>query len=164
MMIKARALLVKHWIGYSWIERLLWLFLLVIFLIVVSWRLLWIPAVNALDAHTRAYQESQQAAEWLSRRLSFWVPDLAATAPSDAFEFNLTQWVSQSSQAYALEFNRFEPVGTDGLRIWLEQQDFEAISQWLKEVSTQGLMVRDLRISRGDSPGTADVVLLITQP
>lgn len=163
MINKAKILFVQQMSSYSILERFFWSLLLATLLLVLSWRLIWIPATTSLEVHIRAYHDAAEAAEWFGRSL----PDIASlfepTNSAHRLDFNLTQWVSQTSQAHSLEFSRFEPVGDESLRIWLDEQDFMAFTQWLSEITTQGLLVRDLRISKGQSIGTADVVMLITE-
>ena len=164
MMQQLKQLVIQQWHTYSLREKWLWSLLLSALLITVLWQLVWVPSSQLLATKRLAYEESIAASDWVSRAL----PQLMAVAQTESIsvseDLNLTQWITDSSDLFSLELSRFEPIGQDGLRIWLVQQEFLAVTQWLDAILRQGLQVDDLRVSRHSSSGAVDAVLLLSQP
>lgn len=60
---------------------------------------------------------------------------------------------------------RMEPEGNNGVKLWIEDADFDKLIQWLGSLNTQqGVYVTRATISRGDAPGLIDTRLSLQRP
>ncbi len=60
--------------------------------------------------------------------------------------------VNNSAKAKDISLKRFEPEGKTGLRIWLDQANFNSVIDWLDELETQkGITVEQISIDKVSS-------------
>lgn len=87
-------------------------------------------------------------------------------------DFSQTNSVRQPSSLLALvessamqnkirkPIQRMEPEGKNGVKLWLENANFDGLIRWVGNLARdQGVVVTRATISRGDSPGQVDIRL-----
>ena len=58
---------------------------------------------------------------------------------------------------------RLEPDGKNGVRVWLEEANFDVLVLWLGQLESQhAVRVQDLRLERQDSPGIVNGRIVLT--
>ena len=73
--------------------------------------------------------------------------------------------ITTSAKPFGMDIKRFQPEGETGLRLWLEQAEFDQLLRWLAALEKQQLSIEQLDIDRvKDRPGLVDVRILLSQP
>ena len=68
---------------------------------------------------------------------------------------------SATAKNYELSFSRFEPIGDDRVRLWMEQIKFNNLVSWLGELETNnGISAVDISLDSA-SPGYVSVRLTL---
>ena len=117
------------------------------------------PAMGYLTKAGQSYQRELENREWMVKH----EPEVRQrlTVESSVREGSLLSIASATAKNYELSFSRFEPIGDDRVRLWLEQVQFNNIVSWLGEMQTQnGISAVDISIDSG-SPGYVSVRLTL---
>lgn len=65
---------------------------------------------------------------------------------------------NSSSKKYGLVFKRFEPVGENGLGLWMEEVSFKNVILWLEDMDrVYGINVTEISVDRERSNGIVSV-------
>ena len=93
------------------------------------------------------------------------MPAPGDAAPAVAIEGTLANFVNQAVQRQGLssQLSQMSPVGSDEIRMRYSAVDFNRLIQFIAQVNSRGLEVKDLRISAVDSPGAVDSSLVLVR-
>ncbi len=130
--------------------------LLAVFLV---YRIIVGPALGYLGDASRGYQKQLENYEWMvaqepkTREL--------VQAGTTIREGSLLSVASATAKNHELSFNRFEPIGDDRVRLWLEQVKFNNVVSWLGELEeNQGVSAIDISLDSA-APGYVSVRLTL---
>ncbi|NNL57680.1 MAG: type II secretion system protein M [Pseudomonadales bacterium] len=130
--------------------------LLAVFLV---YRILVGPALGYLGSASKHYQKQLENHQWMVAQESKTRELLAAGASNR--EGSLLSAASSSAKNHELSFSRFEPIGDDRVRLWLEQVKFNNVVNWLSELEeNQGVSAIDISLDSA-APGYVSVRLTL---
>jgi len=126
---------------------------------------------------SRAYQQNAIAAYRVVSEDSRWItlnlpqiknmvsanaqPDSSATgSPSDA---SLINRATTSAKPFGIVFKRFQPEGDTGLRLWIEEGDFDQLMRWTAALERQQIQLDQLEVDKaGDQAGLVEARVLLS--
>ncbi|MFN3586772.1 MAG: type II secretion system protein M [Moraxellaceae bacterium] len=120
----------------------------VVLLLVVLVFGLWLPSHRAAARVQQSYENSRQ--------LLLWMQDNAGQvrrAPAAGGSVLGTANVLAGSSGLAL--TRVEPQGDDGVRVWIERADFNAVAGWLAQLVAQGVRIDEAQVERRPEGGVS---------
>ena len=127
--------------------------------IFLMYRLVFAPALGYLDNASHAYQQQLESYEWMVAKESE-AKALLGSVKSER-EGSLLSLASASAKTHSLNFSRFEPMGDDRVRLWIEQAKFNDVVNWLGELeSDQGISAIDISLD-SSAPGYVSVRLTL---
>ncbi|MBS8239195.1 type II secretion system protein M [Marinobacter lipolyticus] len=104
-------------------------------------------------------QANEASLERLSEREGGGGP--AANAPEDGRA--LMALVTRSAGESGLSLQRFEPSGSDAIRVWLEDVSFAEVAAWLENLTANhGVVIDQAALDKQDEPGIVSVRLTLT--
>ena len=128
-------------------------------LIVLLFKMILLPALGYLNSSSRAYQSQLDDYEWMVAKEPEARKQLESSGSS--LEGSLLSLASSTAKNHQLTFNRFEPIGNDRVRLWLEQVKFNDIVNWLGELEAEkGVSAVDISLDSA-SPGYVSVRLTL---
>lgn len=131
---------------------------LAIFLCVVV--LVWGILLPAWDYAVSAQQRFEQERDdliWMSQNI-----ERVQGVNSAGQRRDILSSVVSSARENQLTIKRYEPEGDNGLRIWLENVEFNAAWYWLATLrSDHGIRAEDVLIDRAQTSGFADLRLTL---
>jgi general secretion pathway protein M len=69
---------------------------------------------------------------------------------------------NSSSKSFGFNFKRYEPVGENGLSLWMEAVPFNNLIRWLERLDKQyGIKVNEIDVDRKNNQSTVDVRLVL---
>lgn len=89
-------------------------------------------------------------------------PDSGATGtPSDA---SLINRATTSAKPFGIVFKRFQPEGETGLRLWIEEGDFDQLMRWTAALERQQIQLDQLEVDKAgeDKPGVVEARVLLS--
>jgi len=135
--------------------------------IAIFYGLLWDPIHQRHGKYQRQILEQRQLLQWMQARGAE-AKQLMSHSPTQSskpkHQGSLLSLVDRLAKQAGLGdgLKRVEPVGKTGVRLWLEDVDFNHLSQWLDTLSGQhGAEVDTAAIDRAESPGRVNARLLI---
>lgn len=85
--------------------------------------------------------------------------------PRPAAGQSILSLASQTAQSHSISFKRFEPFADGGLRIWLDNIDFNKMLMWLTQLQEQyGIDVLQASVDRGKNSGKVSAKLELLLP
>ena len=70
--------------------------------------------------------------------------------------------VSRAAQTIGINPNRMQPEGSDAVSVWFDAVSFTRLMSWLEQLESQnGIVVRQISIDRGGSPGQVSARLVL---
>jgi general secretion pathway protein M len=118
---------------------------------------------------TQRIKAQRQELVWMQQN-SERVKRLQAASPDHtqtSYSRSLLGVVDSSSRTNNMRksIQRMEPEGNNGVKLWIEDADFDTLIQWLGSLNTQqSVYVARATISRGDAPGLIDTRLSLQRP
>ena len=135
--------------------------LLVVF---VAPLLLYILIINpSFTYYTKAktdYQESRELLAWISSNKTN--ISTANSSPTTASNLPLSQFVSTSADENKISISRLQPQGENNVRIWLNEAEFSALTEWLSTLTDKGLKINSITVDKTPIPGIVNAQCLIT--
>ncbi len=134
-------------------------------LVVVIYALI-LPANRYADSAANHHRERAQLLAWMqanentARMMSNKTLDSSSLIEGQS----MLGLASQTAQPHGISFKRFEPFADGGLRVWLDNTDFNSMLKWLTQLQQQyGVNVLQATIDRGKASGkvTAKLELLL---
>ena len=120
-----------------------------------------VPADRYAD---NAAEQRQQRAELLA-----WMQENASearrlnkqqTQSNASANQSILSLAAQTAQAHSISFKRFEPFDENGIRIWLDEVNFNHMLRWLGQLQAQyGIQIQQASLDRGQGNGTASAKL-----
>jgi general secretion pathway protein M len=116
------------------------------------------PAIGLGDrAHGRLQQERELLA-WLQQHQGA----VSGSAAPQAREQPVGTVVNNSAQENKITIRRYEPAGEDGIRVWLEGADFNAVVKWLYQLEgSAGIRAAEFTVERDAQPGKVNARLML---
>ncbi len=118
------------------------------------------PAIDYLKSASANYQTQLESHEWMVVK----EPEakaLISGGEEGGLEGSLLSVASSTAKNYELTFSRFEPMGDEKVRLWLEQVKFNSVVSWLGELETKkGVSAVDISLD-SSIPGYVSVRLTL---
>lgn len=125
----------------------------------LSYQLVIGPALGYLTDASRNYKKQFADYEWMVANEQETKERLANNQNSR--EGSLLSVASATAKNHEISFSRFEPIGDDRVRLWLEQVKFNDLVTWLAELeSNQGVSATDISMD-SSAPGFVSVRLTL---
>jgi general secretion pathway protein M len=113
------------------------------------------PLVAHVDAATRRLQAERELLTWLQSHDS---GSVGGAMPASGSEEALATVVNETAEQAGLSIRRYEPAGEDGVRLWMEGADFNALVKWLFLLEgSHGVSAAEFNIERESDPGKVSV-------
>ncbi|GAB4190271.1 MAG: hypothetical protein Tsb002_18080 [Wenzhouxiangellaceae bacterium] len=134
--------------------------------LLLFWALLWDPLVDARAGLRQQLSEQRATRLWLQQVEQMLLREPAATGAQTTpaeFQGSLLRLVDDSLRAsgMAAAIERLEPDGSDQVRIWLRDADFDVMVGWLEQQAAQhGIDAAQAQISASDD-GRVNARLLV---
>jgi len=127
--------------------------ILVVIALIISWT--WQPSEKAVkNSQTRLASELKFHQKMKENAHLFSSGNAASGA---AFKGSILSVVNNTAKAKNIALKRFEPEGTTGLRIWLDQAHFNSVIDWLEVLEVQkGITIEQISIDKV-SPGLVNL-------
>lgn len=112
------------------------------------------------------YEKSVMDFKWLQANEAHVRSRQAQPVPVQAAadDSSIINRITTSAQPFGMDIKRFQPEGDTGLRLWLEQAEFDQLMRWLAALEKQQLVIEQLDVDRvKDRAGLVDVRLLLNQ-
>lgn len=140
-------------------DRILVNILALVFGVFLLWQLVIGPAFGYLNSARDAYAKQLENHEWMQTNAELAREKIAAS--SGDREGSLLSIASATAKSYDLSFSRFEPIGEDRVRLWMDQVKFNDIVNWLGELETdKGVSAIDISLD-SSTPGYVSVRLTL---
>lgn len=69
---------------------------------------------------------------------------------------------NQTSKSFRLSFKRYQPVGENGLSLWLDAVSFNNVVLWLERLDKRyNIIVKEIAVDREESKGLVNVRLVL---
>ncbi len=151
------------WLALQTRERMILIIAGAIVLIALIYLLIVEPVLRKHADLRNQVKAQQKTLAWM-QQTSERVKQLQANASqsgsgSVGHQGSLLALMESSSQQSNMRkpIQRMEPEGKNGVKLWLEDADFDNLIHWVGELSyNQGVVVTRATISRGESPGQID--------
>ena len=126
--------------------------------------LLYVMILPATDYHNKAQQNYKSALDtytWIEANkalVSQNADKLAARDPDQS----LLGIANQTSKSYQLSFKRYQPVGENGLSLWLDNVSFNNTILWLERLDKRyNISVKEIAVDRQEEIGVVNVRLVL---
>jgi len=157
------------WMSLQPRERLVFSAAGVIAILALMYLLAVEPFIKHRTLLTQRVKAQRQELVWM-QQTSEQVKRLLATSPEHtrtSYNRSLLGVVDSSSRTNKLRksIQRMEPEGSNGVKLWIEDADFDTLIRWLGSLNTsQDVYVARATISRGDALGLIDTRLSLQRP
>lgn len=130
---------------------------------------IWRPVAGFHDQAVSARENAEELLAWMQANepaldrlaASDGSSNPAANAPEDGRA--LMALVTRSAGESGLSLQRFEPSGSDAIRVWLEDVSFAEVAAWLEGLnSNHGVVIDQAAMDKQDEPGIVSVRLTLT--
>ena len=134
-------------------DRLAVAALLAFLVVVLIYLALWTPISSFAEAADRRYTDTEALLGWMKlteqeARAS------SSTAPGPRSGGSLLTLVANSASEAGVQLTRFQPEGSGGVSVVLQNQDFNAVIRWLEHLTVrEQVVVRQLSIDGQEKPG-----------
>jgi general secretion pathway protein M len=120
-----------------------------------------IPASNYHSAAIHDYQKGVDTLSWMEANKAPFAGAQKAGAKRDPSQ-SLLSIANNSSKKFNISFKRYEPVGDDGLSLWLDDTVFNNMIVWLELLDKRhGIQVKEIAVDRQDKKGLVNVRLVL---
>ncbi len=136
--------------------------LLIIFLavIIIVFGML-IPAGNFQHRAEQQYLNSMENLEWMQQHKTLVASSTEQRAARDPGQ-SLLGIANSSSKGFQISFKRYEPVGDNGLSLWMENIAFNNMIRWLERLDKRhGISVQEISVERQQNKGLVNVRLVL---
>ncbi len=102
--------------------------------------------------------------EWMRTAVTK-LPTDGAPANTAAISGTLANFIDQAVRRQGLsgQLSQMSPIGNDEIRMRYSAVDFNRLVQFIAQVNTSGLDVKDIRISAVENPGFVDSSLVLVR-
>ena len=140
----------------------LWVKLLGVFLgvVIIVFGLL-LPAGDFQHRAEQQYLRNMENLEWMLTHRSLAASAALQRSQRDPGQ-SLLGIANSSSKGIQVSFKRYEPVGDNGLSLWLENVAFNNVIRWLERLDKRyGITVQDIAVERQQEQGLVNVRLVL---
>lgn len=132
--------------GLSQRDQLLVKIFAVVIGLLLLYQVILSPCMAYMSEAQSRYKQRLGDNEWIESKLPEAKAAFANSSSSNR-EGSLLSLASSSASEFSLNFNRFEPMGDDRVRLWLERVSFDDVVQWLAKLEQeQGVSTSDISI------------------
>lgn len=122
---------------------------------------LMLPSANYNSSARAHYQESVDTLSWMQANQHHFAGSHSQRPRRDPSQ-SLLGIANNSSKKFNISFKRFEPVGDDGLSLWLDAAVFNNMIVWLELLDKRyGIVVKEIAVDRQDDSGLVNVRLVL---
>lgn len=121
---------------------------------------IWNPAAAFSKRSTDQYKVNAELLAWMKAH------ETQARAMNADGTHNITSpagsllsVVDSLAKNYSVVLQRYEPNGEDGIRVWLENAEFNSVVQWLEQLAIQHIQVSSVSIDKKPTEGRVDARL-----
>jgi general secretion pathway protein M len=116
------------------------------------------PAIGQGDRAWDRLQEERALLGWLRAHQG----EVSGSGAVQAREQPVATLVNSSAQENKLTIRRYEPAGEDGIRVWLEGAEFNAVVKWLYQLEgSSGIRAVEFTVERDAQPGRVNARLTL---
>jgi general secretion pathway protein M len=138
-------------------DQLLLKVLAVFLLLVLLINSVLMPAYNYASSAQQQYIESTDTLAWMEANRY----RVTSKAPSTDGS-SLLAVANESSQRFQISFKRFEPVGENGLNLWVEMVPFNNLVEWLADLEQRhNIQIKEIAVDRQDASGQVNARLVL---
>ena len=93
------------------------------------------------------------------------MPTGGAAASTTQISGTLANFINQAVQSQGLsgQLSQISPIGNDEIRMRYSAVDFNRLVNFIAQVNSSGLDIKDIRISAADDPGIVDSSLVLVR-
>jgi len=115
---------------------------------------IWLPVANGYTQAMKDYQTEMKFHRKMKENAYLFASgDLSQASDGGS----ILSTVNNTAKVKNIQLKRFEPDGSNGLRIWLDQVDFNSVIDWLELLeATRGIKVEQISIDKV-APGIVNV-------
>lgn len=125
--------------------------------VLVLYVLLLAPAIGQGDRAWGRLQQERELLAWLRAHQSE-----VSAGGAQAREQPVATVVNSSAQEHQLTIRRYEPAGENGIRVWLEGAEFNAVVKWLYQLEGSfGVRAAEFTVERDAQPGRVNARLTL---
>ncbi len=107
------------------------------------------------------YRQSLEALNWIEANKPLVTVAANQRAKRDPGQ-SLLGIANATSKSYRLSFNRYQPVGENGLSLWLNKVAFNDVVLWLERLDKRyGISVKEIAVEREANKGLVNVRLVL---
>ena len=119
------------------------------------------PAASYFEASKTHYISSLESFRWMEQHKSQVQSNATNQAARDSGQ-SLLGIANSTSKGYQLSFRRYEPVGDDGLSLWLDNVGFNNMVLWLERLDKRyGIRVKEISVEGQSQQGMVNVRLVL---
>ncbi len=127
--------------------------ILVALALLVTWT--WQPSQNSVVLADKRLETELKFHE--SMKENAYLFSSTGASQGGSFKGSILSLVNNTAKAKNIALKRFEPEGDKGLRIWLDQANFNSVIDWLEVLETQkGITIEQISIDKV-SPGIVNL-------
>ena len=133
----------------------------IIVIITLLYAVIWEPVFSELDNQRQRYQSQHQFLVWMKEKTRD-IKSLQSSGAHSTDRFNklsISSLVERSAQSMGIKaFIKKQTSDKKGVKIELEQADFDRIILWLNDMQQKyAIQTSSIKIEKQDKPGTASV-------
>ena len=119
------------------------------------------PANNYMSNAQKQYRSSLEKLSWMQANKEA-VSSISQQRSTRDPEQSLLGIANSSSKGFQITFKRYEPVGDNGLSLWMEQVSFNRVILWLERLDKRyGISVQEISVGRQLEEGLVNVRLVL---
>lgn len=129
----------------------------------------WRPVMDFSDRSAVQHQNAAELLAWVQSNKTTIMGLGTAGGTSNPALVNkpesgraLMALITSSAQEAGLSLQRFEPSGTDAIRVWIEGAAFADVAAWLESLNTEhGVIIDQAAMDKSDKPGRVSTRLTL---
>ncbi|REL28459.1 type II secretion system protein M [Thalassotalea euphylliae] len=138
-------------------EQRLVLAMAAVVLVFILFQGVWQPIHQGVDKAEQKLTRTQELYQFVQTNTAK-VNGLAGTNRSISPGGSLSSLVNRVAGQYQISIARIQPQGDNGVQVWIDEIPFEQLLRLLNTLTEQhGLMVSNIDITTGNSPGTVKI-------
>jgi general secretion pathway protein M len=123
--------------------------------------MLLLPAKSYKEQSEQQYRSALDTLSWMQANQSQVAQNASQLAARDPGQ-SLLGIANQSSKSFRLSFKRYQPVGENGLSLWLDGVSFNNVVLWLERLDKRyNISVKEIAVERAAEKGAVNVRLVL---
>jgi general secretion pathway protein M len=129
--------------------------------VLVIFYLLLLPANHYKEKSEQQYRSALDTLSWMQANQSLATNNASQLAARDPGQ-SLLGIANQTSKSFRLSFKRYQPVGENGLSLWLDGVSFNNVVLWLERLDKRyNISVKEIAVDRAAEKGVVNVRLVL---